>query len=160
MEVTVQLSRKRGAEYAELPQVQRQAISKNIEYIFKMLTLNALDLNMSEQQVLLMELSQLGLVFTTAEWRENCPLVPMGLLNSLMDCLMNNLRKLRGDQIGVFMASLDKLHLRDRAAFQRICDVIEDQLDSPGKNSWYLRTEPLAALVYGVVSVFTVSSRH
>lgn len=121
-----------------------------------MLGKKPLDLNMSEQQVLLMELSQLGLVFTSPDWRETCPTVPLPLLNSLMDGLMNNLRKLRGDQIGMFMTSLNKLHLRDRAAYQRICQVVDDQLGSPGRNSWYMRTEPLSSLVYGMVAVFTV----
>jgi hypothetical protein len=114
------------------------------------------DMDTSAQQLLLMDLSLLGLQFICTEWHGFCPPVPISLLNGLLDSLLLRLRKLRGDQVGVLLMSLQRLQLNDREAYTKILDEVERQLRAPPPNTWYCLPENLGKLARGVATVFTV----
>eukprot|EP00892_Ulva_mutabilis_P007526 jgi/Ulvmu1/5145/UM021_0162.1 len=136
------------------PQV-RERISNIADGIFQATTNQVSELESSQQQVLVLELSQLGVVFISPDWHACCPPVPVPLLNGLLDSLLQRLRTLRGGQVGVLLISLQRLQLCDSDAYSFILQEIERQLKvTTGDNSWYRQPDHLAKLVRGVVTVF------
>lgn len=143
--------------HAGMPVQLRQRISELADGIFQATTNQVRDLDSTQQQVLVLELSQLGVVFINAEWHVCCPPVPVPLLNSLLDSLLQRLRTLRGGQVGVLLISLQRLQLCDSDAYTFILQEIERQLKfAKGENSWYRQPDHLGKLVRGVVTVFLV----
>lgn len=135
----------------------RERISELADRMFQATESQVLDLEPSQQQVLVLELSQLGVVFISPEWHDCCPPVPVPLLNGLLDSLLQRLRTLRGGQVGVLLISLQRLQLCDSDAYGFILQEIERQLKvTTGDNSWYRQPDHLAKLVRGVVTVFLV----
>lgn len=143
--------------HAGMPVQLRQRISELADEIFQATTHQVGELDSNQQQVLVLELSQLGVVFINAEWHVCCPPVPVPLLNNLLDSLLQRLRTLRGGQVGVLLMSLQRLQLCDSDAYSFILQEIERQLTfAKGDNSWYRQPDHLGKLVRGVVTVFLV----
>lgn len=146
---------------AGMPGQLRQRISELADGIFQATNSQVPDLDSSQQQVLVLELSQLGVVFISPEWHSCCPPVPVPLLNSLLDSLLQRLHTLRGGQVGVLLISLQRLQLCDSDAYSFILKEIERQLsNTQGENSWYRQPDSLGKLVRGVVTVFLVRSHY
>ena len=140
-----------------MPDQVRERVSELADGIFQSTTSQVLDLDSSQQQVLVLELSQLAVVFISAEWHACCPPVPVPLLNGLLDSLLQRIRTLRGGQVGVLLISLQRLQLCDSDAYSLILQEIERQLKvTMGDNSWYRQPDHLAKLIRGVVTVFLV----
>lgn len=134
----------------------KRAINDTCVGIFEKLLPHVSEFQPTDQQILVLELSQLGIVFISQEWHSFCPPVPVPLLNGLLDGLLMRLQKLRGDQVGVLLISLQRLQLSDRDAYTKILDEVENQLRAPGANSWYRKPENMGKLVRGVATVFLV----
>jgi hypothetical protein len=143
---------------SSLAVTDKKAIKDACVSLFGQLAPHVSDFDPTDQQILVLELSQLGIVFISPEWHGHCPPVPVPLLNALVDSLLMRLRKLRGDQVGVLLISLQRLQLSDRDAYTKILDEIEWQLKNPGPNGWYRQTENISKLARGVATVFLV--RH
>lgn len=135
----------------------RQHISEIADKIFQAVTDQVSELDSSQQQLLVLELSQLGVVFISPEWHDCCPPVPVPLLNSLLDSLLQRLRTLHGGQVGMLLLSLQRLQLCDSDAYGFILKEIDRQLQVSKENSWYRQLDHLGKLVRGVVTVFLVS---
>lgn len=134
----------------------KRAINDACAGIFETLRPQVSEFEPTDQQILVLELSQLGIVFISPEWHSFCPPVPVPLLNELLDGLLVRLRKLRGDQVGVLLISLQRLQLSDRDAYTKILDEIERQLKAPGPDTWYRQPDKMGKLVRGVATVFLV----
>ena len=151
----MQLTRDEEA-YRGLETARKVEISQVIDQLFEGMGTRSSELSLNEQQILLLDLANLGTVFTSLDWRPTCPRVPVTLLNLLLDSLISKLRSLRGAQVGTILFSLNKLQLRDADAFAGIAATISEQLKSPGSNSWYNNTEAISKLLSGVALVATV----
>lgn len=134
----------------------KRAVNEACSGIFELLLAEVSEFEPTDQQILVLELSQLGIVFIGPEWHNFCPPVPVALLNGLLDSLLLRLRKLRGDQVGVLLISLQRLQLSDRNAYAKILDEIKYQLKTPGPNTWYRQPDKMGKLVRGVATVFLV----
>lgn len=134
----------------------KRAINDACSGIFEALRAQVAEFEPTDQQILVLELSQLGIVFISPEWHSFCPPVPVQLLNGLLDGLLLRLRKLRGDQVGVLLISLQRLQLSDRDAYAKILDEIKYQLKAAGPNTWYRQHDKMGKLVRGVATVFLV----
>ena len=146
----MQLSKARN-RFATLAGEQKSNVRVIVERALESLTNGVKQLGINEQQILILEVAQLGAVFISEEWRDYCPPVPHQLLNDLLDSLVANIRKLQGHQVGMMIYSFNKLHLRDPDVYDRVIKVVEEQLDSPGRNTWYRTTESLGKILSGIV---------
>jgi hypothetical protein len=129
----------------------KKLLTNGIDGVLAAMSDDVKQLSAREQQILLLELSQVGTIFTGPDWREHCPDVPTSLLNRLLDSVVSNVRSLKGSEVGMVLFSLHKLQLRDDAAFNHIITTVLDQLNSPGRNSWYMNTDALSKVLSGVV---------
>ena len=147
----VQLTRKNPREYRALADEAKALLTHGIDNVLSSMADDVKQLGAHEQQILLLEISQVGAIFTGPDWREHCPDVPVDLLNKLLDSVVASIKSLKGSQVGMVLFSLHKLQLRDPRAFAHISDCITEQLNAPGRNSWYKNTDALSKLISGIV---------